>query len=37
MGSLNLLADLVSWLWTSKFFVNKCLLFTTYNKSENIL
>jgi hypothetical protein len=25
-----------SWLWTSKFFVNKCLSFTTYNKRENI-
>jgi len=35
MGRRKLLADLVSWLWISKFFVNKCLLFTTYNKREN--
>ena len=24
------------WLWTSKFFINKCLLLTAYNKRENI-
>jgi len=36
MGRWKLLADLVSWLWTSRFFVNKCWLYTVYNKSENI-
>ena len=36
MGWWKLLADVVSWLWTSKFFINKCLLFTTYKKRENI-
>ena len=35
MGWWKVLANLVSWLWASKFFVNTCLLFTTYNKSEN--